>query len=54
MSQVFELPKFSRSGMLQDELYKILLEDRFKDITNAEVIGVLEFLKWNLINRSSS
>jgi len=40
----------SRAGLLQDALYEVLNQSRFDDMTTAETVGVLEFLKWNLIN----
>jgi hypothetical protein len=40
------------AGRLQDALSTVLAEDRFGDLSVAQIIGVLEFLKWNLISRS--
>lgn len=40
------------TGQLQDELYRVIVQEKFGRIANASVVGVLEFLKWNLINRS--
>lgn len=37
---------------LQDDLYALIKQERYGEITIATVIGVLEFLKFNLINES--
>ncbi|WP_104656545.1 hypothetical protein [Ralstonia insidiosa] len=39
-------------SQLQDELYAVIDQQKFERLPTASVIGVLEFLKWNLINRS--
>lgn len=35
---------------LQDALYEVICKERFEVLTLAQTIGILEFLKWNLIN----
>jgi hypothetical protein len=40
------------TGLLQDELYAVICQGRFDHLSIAQTVGVLEFLKWNLINRS--
>lgn len=40
------------TGELQDALLNVVQADRFDDLTMAQIVGVLEFLKWNLINRA--
>jgi hypothetical protein len=40
------------TSLLQDELYSVICQTRFDNLSIAETVGVLEFLKWNLINRS--
>lgn len=37
---------------LQDELVAILHLPQFENMSVAEMVGVLEFLKWNLIEMS--
>jgi hypothetical protein len=37
---------------MQDELYAVVKNERYGEVTIATVIGVLEFLKFNLINES--
>ncbi len=37
---------------LQDALYEVIKQDRFKGMSVAQTVGVLEFLKWNIINQS--
>lgn len=37
---------------LQDALYKVICEDRFDHLQLCQTVGILEFLKWNLINRA--
>ena len=37
---------------LQDALYEVIQQDRFKGMSVAQTVGVLEFLKWNIINQS--
>jgi hypothetical protein len=37
---------------MQDELYAVVKNERYGEITIATVVGVLEFLKFNLINES--
>jgi hypothetical protein len=37
---------------LQDELYEVINSDRYESVPMGTVIGVLEFLKWNIINGS--
>jgi hypothetical protein len=39
-------------SLLQDELLAVIDQDRFDNLTVATIIGILEFMKWNLINRS--
>lgn len=38
--------------LLQDELYAVICREKYDHITLATTVGILEFLKWNLINRS--
>lgn len=40
------------TARLQDELFAVVKSARYEDMTIATVIGVLEFLKFNLINES--
>ncbi|WP_161495598.1 hypothetical protein [Paraburkholderia tropica] len=40
------------AGLLQDELLAVIEQEKFGDLSVAVLVGVLEFLKWNLINRS--
>lgn len=40
-----------RVAGLHDELYDVILQDKYNPLALAQVVGVLEFLKWNLINR---
>lgn len=40
------------SSQLQDEICAVLEQEKFERLSMATVIGVLEFVKWNLINRS--
>jgi hypothetical protein len=40
------------TGQLQDDLLAVIWGDKYANLPNANVVGVLEFLKWNLINRS--
>ena len=40
----------SLTGELQDDLYKVIRAEKYDDLTLAQTVGVLEFLKWNLIN----
>jgi hypothetical protein len=39
-------------SLLQDDLLTVINSDRFDGLSISQVVGVLEFLKWNLINRS--
>jgi hypothetical protein len=39
-------------ALLQDQLRDVLDQDRFDNLSLAAVVGVIEFLKWNLINRA--
>lgn len=38
------------SSLLQDELYAVIKQDRYEDMKLGSIIGVLEFLKWDIIN----
>jgi hypothetical protein len=38
------------TGDLQDDLLKVIRSAKYDDLTIAQIVGVLEFLKWNLIN----
>lgn len=40
------------ASLLQDELYTVICREKYDHITLATTVGVLEFLKWNLINGS--
>ncbi|EEE06865.1 MULTISPECIES: hypothetical protein [Burkholderia cepacia complex] len=35
-----------------DEVLRLMMEDRFASLGTVEVVGALEYVKWNLINRS--
>jgi len=35
---------------LQDELYDVITSEKFDNMSVSQTIGVIEFLKWNLIN----
>jgi hypothetical protein len=37
-------------GALQDELYAVVTNPKFDNMSLSQTVGVLEFLKWNLIN----
>lgn len=39
-------------SQLQDELLAVINQGKYDDMQISTIIGVLEFLKWNLINRS--
>ncbi len=39
-------------AQLQDALYAVLEDEKYGEITIATIVGVLEFAKFNLINRS--
>jgi hypothetical protein len=41
-------------SVLQDRLWSVLQEPQFDDMSAAELVGTLEYLKWNIINRSDS
>lgn len=51
MAEIIELrdDQCLESGLLQDELYAVIKQDRYEDMRLSNVIGVLEFLKWNII-----
>ena len=38
------------TGDLQDDLLEVIRSAKYDDLTLAQTVGVLEFLKWNLIN----
>jgi hypothetical protein len=40
------------TSLLQDELYAVICQTRFDNLSLAQTVGVLEFLKWNLINNA--
>lgn len=40
------------TGQLQAELYAVITQAKFDRLQVCTTVGVLEFLKWNLINRS--
>ena len=40
------------SSQLHDELYAIINDPKYDDMRLSTTIGVLEFLKWNLINNA--
>lgn len=42
----------SRCAILMDALCDVIRQERFDGLTTAETVGVLEFIKWNIINRS--
>lgn len=39
-------------SQLQSELCAVVDQPKFERLSIASIVGVLEFLKWNLINRS--
>lgn len=39
-------------GQLQTELQEVIQQEKYGDLAVATLIGVLEFVKFNLINRS--
>jgi hypothetical protein len=39
-------------AQLQDELLAVIDQDKYDDMQISQIVGVLEFLKWDLINRS--
>ena len=39
-------------SQMQDELWEVIRHEKYDDIPVASIVGVLEYLKWNLINRS--
>lgn len=39
-------------GQLQTEIQEVLQKEKYGDLPVATIIGVLEFAKFNLINRS--
>jgi hypothetical protein len=45
-------PTESLTSRLQDALYNVIQQERFDELTVCQVVGVLEFLKWNFINRT--
>ncbi|PTB28857.1 hypothetical protein C9I56_11240 [Paraburkholderia caribensis] len=52
-SNVFDLRSSDPlTGQLQDELYAVVTQSKFDRLQMCAIVGVLEFLKWNLINRS--
>jgi hypothetical protein len=46
-------PKEKEPSDLQDALWEVMLRPEFYDMRNSELVGVLEYLKWNIINRST-
>ena len=40
------------TGVLQDELFEVTRKEKYDDLTIAQIVGVIEFLKWNIINLS--
>lgn len=42
------------TGQLQDELYAVICHAKYDKMTLAETVGVIEFLKWNIINRADT
>lgn len=44
--------KTDLGSQLQDALYAVICDDRYAEMPVSHTVGVLEFLKWNLINRS--
>ena len=56
MSEVIPLRDYDKtelSSQLQMDLLAIIDSDRYDDLTLSQVVGMLEFLKWNLIYRCS-
>lgn len=53
MGTIIELRKNTKINItLHDELDAVIKQEKYNDLYMAEVIGVLEFLKWNLINNT--
>ena len=53
MSEVLQLhAKDPLTGQLQDELYEVICRSKYDHLSLATTVGILEFLKWNLINRA--
>lgn len=52
MAEIVELRDDNsiQSNLLQDELFAVIKQDRYDELKLSQVIGVLEFLKWNIIN----
>lgn len=40
------------SAQLQDDICEVLKREKYNDLRIYQIVGVLEFLKFNLINRS--
>jgi len=53
MATVIEFePRDTLTAQLQDDLCEVIRKEKYDDLRVVQVVGVLEFLKWNLINRS--
>lgn len=53
MSNITPLrPVEKLGGELQDELLEVIQRAKYDNMAVSHIVGVLEFLKWNLINRS--
>jgi len=42
----------TRATRLQNELWDVLCREKYEDMKISQMVGVIEYLKWNLINRS--
>lgn len=54
MAPVIPLKKYDKaelSSQLQMDLLAVIDSDRYEDLPISQVIGMIEFLKWNIINR---
>jgi hypothetical protein len=48
---MFSYPNKAVVGKLHEELAELIADTRFDNLSVAEIVGCLEFVKWNLINR---
>ena len=52
--KVLEFPTKQKSDLItdfQDGLFMLYNEKRFDDLTVAEMLGVMEMFKWDIINQ---
>lgn len=38
---------------MQCDMWEVIQKDAYKDVTSAAIVGIIEFLKWNLINNAN-